>query len=228
MISGFGGCSLIGGGKISTFPAGSGIVDILGSEELAKRELLKAFSLFSNYLHLQKRRVSKNDIRNATKIFKKLGFEYKYYDAYLYNQEDLQKAYQKIFLQLKSSNIRLLLNTELINIEREENGFKLAAKQGDKIITVFTKYLILGVGRLGQSLLKSFNTRLGLGGKENHLDIGARLEFPVDLWPDITKYHNDLKLLFNGARSFCICRGGKIATYLLEDVLFTDGYFNPN
>lgn len=88
--------------------------------------------------------------------------------------------------------------------------------------------MVLGVGRLCRSFLKSLNSKLNLGGKENHLDIGVRLEFLTDLYPAINKYHNDLKLLFNDARTFCVSKGGKIALYLLEGVYFTEGYYNPN
>jgi uncharacterized FAD-dependent dehydrogenase len=226
MISGFGGCSLFGA-KISAFPAGSKLATILGSKDLAKRELSDALDLFNNYLPLQKPNITLNDIKNAKELFDKLGFEYRYYDAYLYVPEELRKAYQKIFLQLNSSGTSLLLNTELIQIHREKNDFKLVAMHDDQKITIFTKYLLLGVGRLGRSLLKSVNAKLCLDGKENHLDVGVRLEFPTDLYPDITKYHNDLKLLFNDARTFCVCKDGKIAPYFFEDVFFTDGYYNP-
>jgi uncharacterized FAD-dependent dehydrogenase len=226
MISGFGGCSLFGA-KISAFPAGSKLATILGSTDLAERKLSDAFDLFNNYLPLQKPNITQKDIKNAKELFDKLGFEYRYYDAYLYIPEELRKAYQNVLLQLNSAGMSLLLNTELIQIHREENDFKLVAMHGDQRITIITKYLLLGVGRLGRSLLKSVNTKLDLNGKENHLDVGVRLEFPTDLYPDITKYHNDLKLLFNDARTFCICKDGKIAPYFFEDVFFTDGYYNP-
>ena len=227
MISGFGGCSLLSGGKISAFPAGSELGTILGSKDLAERKLLEALGLFNNYLPLCKPNITTNDIKNARKLFGKLGFEYRYYDAYLYNQEELRKAYQKIFLQLKSAGVSLLVNTKVTKIDSQENGFKLIARQGDQRATIFTNYLVLGVGRLGRHMFTSLNAKLNLGGKENHLDVGVRLEFPTDLYPDITKHHNDLKLLFNDARTFCVCKDGKIAPYLVEDVFFTDGYYNP-
>ena len=227
MISGFGGCSLLSGTKISAFPAGSKLATILGSKDLAERKLSDTLDLFNNYLPLQKPNITQKAIKNAKELFDKLGFEYRYYDAYLYAPEELRKAYQKMFLQLNSADTSLLLNTELIQIHLEKNDFKLVAMHNDQKITIFTKYLLLGIGRLGRSLLKSVNTKLSLAGKGNHLDVGVRLEFPTDLYPDITKYHNDLKLLFNDARTFCVCKDGKIAPYFFEDVFFTEGYYNP-
>jgi uncharacterized FAD-dependent dehydrogenase len=226
IISGFGGCSLFGA-KISAFPAGSGLVKVLNSRDLAQRKLSEAFRLLSNYIPLRKPSITQSERKSAKELFGKMGFEYKYYDAYLYNQEDLQKAYQKIFLQLNSAGM-LLLNTKIIQIEPEKNGFKLVAIHDGRKITIFTSYLILGVGRLGRPFLKLLNSKLNLGGNENHLDVGVRLEFPTDLYPDINKYHNDLKLLFNNARTFCICKDGKIATYLFEGVYLTEGYYDSN
>lgn len=225
VISGFGGCSLYGG-KISVFPAGSGLVDVLDSKDLAQKKLAKAFSLLKNYLPLKKRNITLGDREKAKKMFRKMGFEYKYYDAYLYSQEELRKSYQKMFLQLKSSGVSLLLNTKLNKIDCEENGFELAVTSDGQEITIFTNYLILGIGRLGQSFLRCLNSKINLGGKENHLDLGVRLEFPTNLYLDINKYHNDLKLLFNDARTFCVCKDGKIAPYFLEDVYFTEGCDN--
>jgi len=226
MISGFGGCSLVGG-KISTFPAGSKLASILGSKDLAERKLSRALCLLNNYLPLQKPNITTNDIKKAKELFAKLGFEYRHYDAYFYDQEELRKGYQKIFSQLNSAGMSLLLNTELIQVDPEENGFKLVAKCDGQKITIFTKYLVIGVGRLGRSFLKSLNAKLNLNGKENHLDVGVRLEFPTDLYPEITRYHNDLKLLFKDARTFCVCKDGKIVPYFLENVFFTEGYYNP-
>jgi hypothetical protein len=95
IISGFGGCSLFGS-KMSTFPAGGGLVKVLNSKDLAPRKLLEAFKLLRNYIPLQKPNITQSERKSARELFGKMGFEYKYYDAYLYNQEDLQKAYQKM------------------------------------------------------------------------------------------------------------------------------------
>jgi len=227
MISGFGGSSLLGGGKISAFPAGSKFADILGSKILAERKIAEALELFNNYVPLYKPRKTIEDINKAKDLFNKLGFEYKYYDVYLYNQEELRKAYERIFSQLESAGISLFLNTKLVKMDYQDNGFKLIAKHNGRNISIYSKYIILGVGRLGRTMLNSFNTKLNLNGEENYLDVGVRLEFPTDLFPDITKYHDDLKLHFDDARTFCVCMDGKIALYLLEDVVYTDGCFNP-
>jgi len=226
MISGFGGCSLIGGGKISLLPAGKTLTTILGSENFANKKLSEAFTLFSNYLPLQKPNITLNNINQEKEFFEKLGFQYKYYDAYIFDQIELRKAYQKILQELESAKIKCLLNTQVEEITHSENGFKLIAKHKNRKITIFSEYLILGMGRLGLNMLRSLNSKLNLCGEENHLDVGVRLEFPNDLYENMNIYHNDLKLLFTDARTFCVCRNGKIAPYRFEDMFFTEGYYD--
>ena len=227
MISGFGGCSLLSGSKLSLLPAGGKLIDITGSKDLVEKSILKALEFFNKYLILKKPEIAIKDIIYAENFFGSLGFKYKYYDAYLFNQEELNQSYQKIYKNLKQSGATILLNTELIDVSCGERNFKLIAKKESRYINIIAKYLILGIGRLGKNLLRNLNIKLNLGGKENFLDIGVRLEFPINLYQNISKYHYDLKLLFNDARTFCVCSGGKVAHYLLNDIFFTEGYFNP-
>ena len=227
MISGFGGCSLLSAGKISVFPAGSKLVTLLGSKDLAERKISEAFRLFNYYLHLHQPNITTTDIKKAKELFEKLGFGYKYYDSYLFNKEEIQKAYQKISLQLTSAGMELLMNTKLIRVDYEKNEFRLTIRKDNQNVIIFTKYLILGVGRLGQNFLKSLNRKLNLGGRNNHLEIGVRLEFPTEIYPDIDKYHKDLKLFYNNIRTYCICKEGKLAPYYLNDMFILDGYSNP-
>jgi uncharacterized FAD-dependent dehydrogenase len=46
MISGFGGCSVLGGGKISAFPAGGKFINILDSNDMGMKKLLEGVNFF--------------------------------------------------------------------------------------------------------------------------------------------------------------------------------------
>lgn len=227
MISGLGGSSLLGGHKFSTFPAGSELVTIMGSSDLANEKLMYALNILKNHLSLRQPEIPNNDIDEAKIFFEKLGFEFRYYDSYICNQEDIQKAYNTIFSKILSKGISIITNMEVIDITSNDSGFMLVTKQNNHKITITTKYLILGIGRFGRNLLRSLNRNWSLGGRENHLEVGVRLEFPTELLPDITKYHKDLKLLFNNARTFCVCKDGKLAPYRFGGIFLVDGYYNP-
>jgi len=224
MISGFGGSSFLGGKKISAFPAGSKLTEILGSELKTQQALKEALVFLKKYFTLEKVKIKSEDIERAKEIFGKLGFNYKYYDVYLNTYGNFSKIYQK----LKNSNIQILMKTELIDIEPENSKFKITVKQAGNLKTIFAKNLIMGVGRKGRHLLETLNTKLNLKGIRNQVDVGVRLEFPTDSFSSIFKYHGDLKLKSNEARTFCLCKNGKIAVYLLDGIFFTDGYVDLN
>ena len=226
MISGIGGCSVLSGGKISGYPAGSGLASILGSANLTEQKLAETFQILRDFLPMQEFNVQIKTIL-AKEKFRKLGFEFRYYPVYTFNHKDLARAYKMILLQIRSKGIPVLLNTKVIDINLEKTHFKLTAIQDDHEITILTKYLILAVGHLGQNLLESLSSKINITKKEYHLDIGIRLEFPTDLYPNIDECHKDLKLLFNDARTFCVCKDGKIAPYKYEDMFLLEGYDNP-
>jgi hypothetical protein len=224
VTSGFGGCSLLSGGKISMFPAGSNLAEILGSEDMAKISMSQALDLFNNYLKLNIDNKKTINIQEGSDFFKKMGFKYKYYNSCLCSNGDLLNAYKKIFQDLTSDGVKLLLQTKVIKIEYDKGRFIVTAKHNGQLITIYTIHIILAVGRSGSRFMKTLNTELNLDGRDNHLDVGVRIEFPTRLYEDIDKYHNDLKLLFNpNARTFCVCKNGKIVSYYSENISFTEG-----
>lgn len=72
MISGFGGSSLLGGGKIIALPAGTELYNIVGSKDLSERAISKSLGLFGAYLSLKKPRTTARQIEHARQLFGKL------------------------------------------------------------------------------------------------------------------------------------------------------------
>jgi len=225
IICGFGGSLLISGGKISAFPAGSGLAAILGDDSKANKEVENAINMLRSFVPLEKPDIEQAKIDMAKELFEKMGFVYKYFNVYHFHHEQLKKACEKIHSQLQSACVSVLLNTKLINVDQEKRGFRVKVKQDGKELTILTEYLILGLGRSGKSILELMNTHLDLGGKGGQLDVGVRLEFPTHLFPPVSWYHGDLKLLFKNARTFCVCKDGGIAPYVIDGVFFADGHF---
>jgi len=226
MISGVGGCSLVSSGKISGYPAGSGLVSVLGAEDLAKETLKKSLKTLRDFLPMTESNIE-CDPMVAKEKFQKLGFRYRYYPVYVFSHKDLAKAYKMILLRIESKGVSVLLNTKVTEIIQKNKHFRLTAVHEDREITIFARHVILAVGRFGQKLLKSLSTRTNITHKGYHLDIGIRLEFPTEMYPNIDECHKDLKLLFDNARTFCVCKGGKIAPYRYEDVFVLEGYYDP-
>lgn len=223
IICGFGGCALLSGGKISEFPAGDGLVSVYGSEDNTKKALLQALEIMSAYLTLEKTIINQVDADKEKSLFNAMGFEYRYYDAYLCEQKGLQRAFENIFQDLELSGASLLMRSELRDVKRKDDGFDLTVKNAATEVNIHTDYLLLAVGRSGRAMLRDLNTKMGLHGEENSLDIGVRLEFPNRLFDEKVKIHKDLKLVFGSARTFCVCRDGKIVHYYSNSLHFTEG-----
>ncbi len=226
-ISGFGGSALLSGGKISLYPAGTGLTNIVGNARLIENKLIQATKILKTYLPMKESRRSKKDIARSKDYFNKLGFEYKYYKVFQFNPDDLKKAYLAISSDLQASGICVSTSTRVISVKHENNCFRLEIVSGNQHSDILTDCLVIGVGRSGQQILKQLNSTLNLNAKVGQLDVGVRLEFPTRLLPPLAWYHRDLKLLFNEARTYCVCKNGRVVPYIVDGVCYVDGDLTP-
>ena len=223
VICGFGGCAYLSGGKVSDFPAGGGLASLIGSPEKTKKTLAQGLHELSCYVDLRRTNPNAAIIENERAFFERLGFEYKYYASYYCTHQRLAEGVKKIYEQLESKRIAMLFKRELVMVRRDREGFLLTVKHMDKRSEVYADCLILAVGRSGRDLLREVGHSLSLSGKENHLDIGVRLEFPTRLFTEKVKAHNDLKLVFGTARTFCVCKDGQVVRYFSNGFQLTEG-----
>jgi hypothetical protein len=228
MITGIGGSSVLAGGKISLYPAGRSMSSVLGSNQQTQESLDRAFLLFHRYVPLTSPTIDSNVIQECSNLFAQRGFEFRYYDAYIYNQADLISGYQRMLHEIVEAGISVHLETEVTAIEQIEGGFLLVTNKGRGREETLTRKIIMATGRSGRELLSSISPAFQLQGVSNSYDIGVRLEFPSSIWPEMDKYHNDLKLHFMNARTFCVCKDGFIAPYRLGDMFLLEGHSDPN
>ena len=227
IISGFGGSSVLGGSKLSYYPAGSKIAKILESDEETIKKFQNALQIFGKYVPLKEIKFNLSTIDLYKKKFEQKGFELKYYDVYNFEKNSLLFGFNNIESFLKERGLLIFYNTCVRAIKREGSIYKIFAENNEGQIIIYSKYVVVGTGRLGYELLENINTTFNLNAQENPVDIGVRLEFPTKIFPNIDKAHGDLKLLFQkNARTFCVCKGGKIAPYFLDDVFLTEGYLD--
>jgi len=116
ILSGLGGCSLFGG-KISNFPAGGGLVSILGSKGKALEKTEKALKFIANNIFLEDAKITNKNIEEAREFFNQLGFKFKHYNVYTYNTEELRKMFHNVIFSLTSDKATILFRTRMINME---------------------------------------------------------------------------------------------------------------
>ena len=227
-ISGVGGASLFAGNKFSMFPAGSSLIRIIGDEERTSNALSRSLELLSEYVPLSHRNTTQDVIQSGKKYYKRKGFEFKYYDSFVASTKDLRLGYKKMVDRLTQRGVKLLTNWKVLNIQQCHDKFKLVIENNGNTSTITCSFLIIAVGRSGESVLKHINERFVLKATENdNLEVGVRLEFPSFIFPDIDKYQVDLKLLFNKLRTFCVCKKGQLISYRQQGINILDGIYDP-
>jgi hypothetical protein len=225
VTSGLGGCSLLSGGKISNYPAGSGLQEVVGNT-MSKKALQESIDVLNHYLHLKNARVGCAERKDEQTFFEQHGFEYRYFESYKFSRSSLIKAYEDIHNSIKSKGAKTLFNTTLENIKIDNSMFKLALDSHGEKIEIVANIVILALGRSGRRTAERLNKELNLGAKPGQLDVGVRLEFQSSYMIGNNHLHEDLKLLFQMSRTFCVCRGGRIAPYRINGALFTEGNYD--
>ncbi len=224
MITGIGGASLLAGGKVSAYPAGRSISNIVGSAANAEQSLSRALKLFREFVPLSLVRPRPDQIRTATRLYARRGFQFRYYDAYRYRQADLVAGYSRMLDEIASAGDTMHLKTQVTKVTPLDEGFVLEGRHAGARVEYTVDRLVLAVGRYGADFIRDLAPTLGLTVDKNHPDVGVRLEFPTALWPDVDSCHNDIKLEFGRSRTFCVCKNGRVAPYRMNGVFFLEGY----
>lgn len=233
VISGFGGCSFVSGGKLSLFPAGKNLSNIIKSEEQTKSSLLSSLNFFKNYVTISDSKSTSEVIKRGEQFFQNMGFNYKYYDSFTFDPWELTNSLKSVYVDFEKKGVKILTRTKFINLSFKNEVFEVELETLDlnvepKISKIYSKKVFLALGRSGRNKLWELSTKLKLPSVKNHVDIGLRLEFPKDMNDFIDKYHNDLKLFYKDSRTFCVCTSGKVSPYYLNGIFYTEGHQSPN
>ena len=222
IISGIGGASTLSSGKISDFPAGSGLVDFFDSEWQLRELLSKVISLLTNKIALKKIEIDAEIKKRAKAFYKQRNIDYKYYDVYEFDGNKYRNFVQETVQELRNEGLQLFDNTEVINIIREPDTlhFCIKVKTPDGERLFFVRNLVLATGaldiqeRLIDNLLKPTT---------NYFELGVRVEACSSAFGNTLSTHGDLKLKFGRGRTYCVTANGRIIAYQTGGVHFLEG-----
>ena len=224
MISGLGGAALLSGGKLSLYPAGRGMSPLVGGNTKTRAILSDALNVFRKYVPLIPPTASTTSITAAARDFRNSGFHFRHYDSYRYNRSDLVDGFRQMsdYVRTRGHDIRLLTAVE--DIVPSGTHFSITLRSGDTTQTVSASRLVLATGRSGTPLLSRLPDDFPPVRHLGRYDVGVRLEFPYECWQEIDRGHNDLKLEFGQARTFCVCTNGALAPYRVNNNFLLEGY----
>ena len=199
-----------------------------GSNLRVQDGLSKALDLFASYVPLRLETKRTSEIEAAETSFRQEGFDFRYYRAHRFGYDDVLNGVEHMISDLRANGVEILTSTQLSALNRSGERFslELTAATGPRTLTART--VILAMGRTGRALLEELGDRLQLPTSESHIEIGIRLEFPSEIWPQIDSCHNDLKLHYKNSRTFCVCKDGWLAPYRVGRNFLMEGHSDPD
>ena len=222
IISGVGGASTLSSGKLSDYPAGSGLLDFFQSEKDLKKLFNEAIALFSTKIELKKVEVKDSVVQYAKEFYQKQGVEYKYYDVYEFDGNMYRQFIQETVKQLQRAGLCIVDNAEVFDVQHDdnENAFRIKIKRGDHEEEYLVQKLIIATGGLDpQDKLFSQLAQTA----NNDIEIGVRIEVPGETFGEMLSSHGDLKLKLGEGRTYCVTVDGRIIAYQTGGFRFLEG-----
>lgn len=213
-------------GKISNFPAGSGLVEFFDSEQQLKELLNEIIVFLSGKIELKKVEINSQIKKHAQEFYEQRQIKYKYYDVYQFNGENYRNFIQETIQGLRDKGLQIFDNSEVIDVIRDPRTLyfcvKVKTTSGEK--TFLIRNLILATGALDiqERLLEKI-----IGAVNNYYEIGVRIEAPANAFGNILSTHGDLKLKLGSGRTYCVTANGKIISYQTGGAMFLEGSMEP-
>lgn len=227
VISGVGGASTLSSGKISNFPAGSGLVEFFDSENQLRELLDEIISFLSDKIQLKKVEIDAETKINAKEFYEQRNIDYKYYDVFEFDGKSYRNFIQETVQELSNEGLRLIDNSEVLDINRDTHTscFCINVRTPDGEKQYFVRKLVLAIGALDirDKLIEKI-----VGLVSNCFEIGVRIEAPSSAFDNMLSTHGDLKLKYGAGRTYCVTANGKIIAYQTDGVHFLEGCMEPS
>lgn len=223
-LTGEGGSAFFHAGKLSFYPAGSGLRKILKTEDECKEIYDRANNIFEKYSI-----VLKNQDRVENHFFepyKQEGMDIKYYKSVPIGEIDFGR-----FMYLFGGDLRryvtMFYETEVLTVEKDSVWRVTANRKGVPIDFEADK-LIIATGEYGFRWWKNIARVLEVQQEDQKVDIGVRIECPSVIVEKIWAYHKDVKARVTAPdgselRTYCVLKNGQSVYCNYGDFTVLDG-----
>lgn len=222
VISGVGGASNLSSGKISDFPAGSGLADFFTSQQELESMLTYVIHFLKDKIDLKKVEIDETTKALANLRYSKMNIEYKYYDVYEFQGSKYQQFLVEEADFLLSKGLSLYDGTEVVDINKNPSDtyFYLDLKTPTGKEQVAVKQLVIATGALEiqDDLISKFEQS-----DQSEYEIGVRVETKSKALSGALSSHGDLKLKKDNGRTYCVTENGVVITYKTKGLFFLEG-----
>ena len=182
--------------------------------------------------YTRKESPSKFRIEKLQKICKISGFELKMVYPIRHLGFKRGKAVIENFINwLKQNRVLIKTETQAVKIIKNKKRYTIILKRkNSKKEIIQCKYLIIGVGRSGNQWLKKQCDILKIPYSLNVPDIGIRIECPKNILKPVYGLAKnpriELSVSSEYIKTHCLCVGGEIITYSVNNIPCVDGHTN--
>ena len=232
ILSGYGGAGTFSDGKLNFVP------------KLGKTDLFKYMGRQDAY----------DLIDDTEEIFNKFGMDSKVYPT---NMDEAEKIKQKISKvgaslliikqkhlgsdklpghindicnYLEKEGVTLFEKKDVIDINKEKNGYKITYKSGRNEEAITAKYVVVAPGRTGAKWIQELADKYNIPYVSQSIEIGVRVEVRKDILSEITSVIYDptifikTKTYSDEIRTFCTNPGGFVAKENYEGYICVNGH----
>lgn len=240
VVEGVGGAGMYSDGKLSSYPAGSGLVELLGSEEKVieiNNYVLESFLSGMSAQNIKETKADKIQSSGMQKNAATQNLNWKGYDVYHIGTEGIIEYCIQLEEQLLTMGLHLLTNHKMVDIEKFHNIFTLSLENKRKgTFHISSDKVIMATGKDSGTFLRNVMNKLGVNYGFNEIELGIRVETKREGIIALSETHLDAKIKQKisedvEARTFCMCNGGYLVncyydTYLPNEKIATISGFS--
>lgn len=150
--------------------------------------------------------------------------------------ENSRIVYQRMIDYLLSKGVKILSNTELISLKKD-NNFQLTIRRNHNLDVIVADKVVLAMGRSGNKLIKDICKDNDIKFKNGRVDIGVRVECPNEVMQKLNDNFYECKIYFQGsfgdkARMFCTNPSGFVTVesypYQNKSIYMANGHAYRN
>ena len=216
-VYGSGGAGMYSDGKLSSYPAGSGLVKILGDEESVislNNYVLNTFlsGMDEEYVKRTKANESRNSCIVQTATDNMLDF--KCYDVYHVGTEGIIEYCIKLEKEVIQLGGMLTTQCTLLGVEKFGDIFVSTLKNNrGQISRISSNNVVMATGKASGLFLRKVAKELGVKFEYNAIELGVRIETNQQAINALSESHLDAKIKLTldddcEVRTFCMCNGG--------------------
>lgn len=228
-LTGGGGSAFFHSGKLSFYPAGSGLKRVLINDADCIDIYARVKGIFNEYgITLENQ---DNLVKDLFEQYESDGIKIKYYQSNPVSEYDFEK-FANQYLEEILDKATLYFETEVTNLIHDVT-WEIKAKYKNREIVFEADNVVIAVGEYGFQWWYELSNKLGVKKVAANVDIGVRIECPSELMSNIWPFHKDVKAKVTApdgseVRTYCVLKNGQSIYCNHHNFIVLDGISDPS